>query len=581
VYQCGDSRLSATLNIRENQNVQYISSSDNAPALSRQQTHFDSNPVQEHITAILTKLRAERRLNGLILYVSDYSGQQLHLRSFSTRMTLNEEKKAEIRKTALPFETSEKQSFAAHVFNQRQPQYSADSNSDPLFDPETLQKVGVYGAAYGVPIRVGHRVFGVLIAWFEPSDFSTELDLELQLSCNVLATLIEKANRDHFKFLSLVYLSELIHLVVHQKSAESVVECAVQCIGFAGLERVRVFGYDRSTEWFDLLRAHDLSGETSYEPGPLGQYRPSENPYTDFFFKFCGLDRSEEFDPSQSNQQHAFLFRSDNFGVDPNGDRFDRPNDLPWIVAPMLSSNGLLGYVSGDNRLNRQSIRSETVAYLQAATWLTSIALANSDERKSFDISIFNRFVEPLFNSAAHGSPVKSRFGLYESEEDGPTYFGSPDFVKIKSIIDDDGRFALTKNKYNSENISEMSEIELLVDVLSATHSQVEAEGAGPIRVTFRVEAENRNLLATVCNSLVSRDGLGPAEYGQRADELRLGFSTRANLVEFAGRAKNLEKVFDEAASNPELQEALLGGVLDVAEVQPFIPDDLFGLIKN
>lgn len=573
--------MSATLNIRENHNVQYISSSDNAPALSRQQTHFDSNPVQEHITAILTSLRSERSLNGLILYVSDYSGQQLHLRSFSTRKTLTEEQKSQIRKTALPFETSAKQSFAAHVFNQRRPQYSSDSNSDPLFDQETLKKVGVYGAAYGVPIRVGHRVFGVLIAWFEPSEFSDDLDTELQLSCNVLATLIEKANRDHFKFLSLVYLSDLIHLVLRKKSLTSVIDTAVQCIGFAGLERVRVFGFDRSTKWFDLLKANDLSGETEYEASRLIQHHPGENPYTDFFFDFCGLNHSENDNPVYANQQHAFLFRSDNFGPDPNGDRFDRPTDLPWIVAPMLSKSGLLGYVSGDNRLNRQSIRSETVAYLQAATWLTSIALAPDEDRNDFDLSLFNKFVEPLFNSASEGSPLKSRFGLYESEDEGPTYFGSPDFIKIKSVIDEDGRFVLIKRNCKASNNSEMSEVELLFDVLSARQSQIESEGESAVRVRFRVEAEKRDVLVSVCNLLISRDGLGPAEYGSRADELRLGFATRAKLVEFAGRAKNLEKVFTEVSSNSALQAKLAAGILDVHEVRDDLPEDVYQLIKG
>jgi hypothetical protein len=107
---------------------------------------------------------------------------------------------------------------------------------------------------------------------------------------------------------------------------------------------------------------------------------------------------------------------SRDLGEDPSGPAVRKPPGLPWVVAPLVISGKLFGYIAADKRVTRADISAADLEYVSLFGVLAAQAIANEQIRRPrFEVW------GTLFEKAAD----KIRL-LYESptgvppEENGP-----------------------------------------------------------------------------------------------------------------------------------------------------------------
>ena len=175
-----------------NTDAQNIEDPIETPIGLNQQTHFSRNSLAENIDRILSHASKTYELNGLILYLSNFDEQTLDLVSASGTTC----SRAKLFSIQLPMEISLRRSFAAHIYNRKMSDFVPDSHKSELFCKDTLGEVGVSGAAFGMPLRLGHQSYGVLIAWAKPHIFSVDIKNKLKVKAKIVASMLAKSQLD-------------------------------------------------------------------------------------------------------------------------------------------------------------------------------------------------------------------------------------------------------------------------------------------------------------------------------------------------------------------------------------------------
>ena len=395
----------------------------------QQVSSFGPRSLQRYVNRVLQDTVENLNLNGLILYVADYQANQLMLRSGSGH-TCSTDKLFSI---SLPYDaSSEPSSFGALVFQTGLPQHSDDSAKDDRFDTDALSTVGVSGAAFGLPLRIGHRCYGSLIAWADRGVLSESTQSQIAAQRNVVTYMIAKAHRDESRYQALASLSELAAMSHRSMSLNSLAGQTMAALTNAGFDRARLFTYDLEKDVFRLVESVDLSGATIYQSSDPRycnlKYDPDKNFYLDYIFRDIGYYPRFKRPPSNVlSQQRAYLFRTGHFGHDPNADLFDRPEHLPWIVTPLLTERGCIGYISADNRSTQRPIVGENVAYMLAVAHLVSIAASSKTDRFSEDLLRVSKFINPLFLDNFGGASPWT-YDWFDGDEGQPVRFQAPGF---------------------------------------------------------------------------------------------------------------------------------------------------------
>lgn len=549
------------------------------PALSRQQTSFEESPINGPVQDILESLRVLSRLNGAILYVVDNHEAVLHLKSFSSNKPISDSESEEIRRVKLPCDAKVEKSFAASIFSSRIPDYSDDSWADKKFSTRTLKLVGVTGAAYGVPVALDHQIFGVLIAWADVNQMSEFTRKEVRVAASGITTILAKFNRDVMKFKSIGGLTTVSQKISRDFSMDHIFNEMAGVLKYAMFERSRFFVRRNESDYFDLAFENDTTGKTSYPTfSTVSETYAGTGASPHFQYIFNHFLMAGVYSKPKDEllaKQHAFLFSSLDLGVDPFGAKFDRPTDLQWIFAPILSVDGLIGYISVDNRISRRFIRSENVAYLQAVGWLMKLFLSSQTGQIEEELDAFRRYIQPIYTSVMDGKTDGSRGpGLYSRKQNGPRIYISPDFNS--HILKFDSKDLAFYNS-SSINVEEetISKYETICENFRGTFLRALPNSEHTVHQFMMTTGGGGAIRAIFCaNSIASPRAFGPATGVADASLVQFSFKSETDFESFVKRLEKMKPLIEHFMELPEI-EGRISGAFDLEEVEDLVPASL------
>ena len=204
-----------------------------------------------------------------------------------------------------------------------------------------------------------------------------------------------------------------------------------------GLNRVRIFRYRRDVDYFEFAGQKSICQSDPVVAGikdphlPI-HYHKNNNRYLHFVFSSMRrYPLNDELAVDLHGNLGCFLFRSDNFGTDPNAVRMGRDPDTPWLVIPLFTAKGCYGYISADNQVYRNNIRNISIARLLAAAWLFILSIDRNPNRYRSILRKIDEFVIPLFLPEEVSKSRRPMIGLFSINDYGePEYLSVPDFKK-------------------------------------------------------------------------------------------------------------------------------------------------------
>lgn len=507
-------------------------------------THFDNNSLSEAIETIIRQIWNNYELTGLVLYVADYERKTLKVRSGSGHKCSDEA----LFETELDFDNTKCPSFAALVFSEGLPQESNDSLKDPRFDHAALQKLGVHGAALGVPLRDGHRRYGSLIAWAEPKKLTEPTKIQISAQCDLIISALIKANRDRRQFSVLGKLSDLLLHCETEIDLRSVSSKCVDIALTANFDRVRLFSAIEGDKRFELIACADALGHYEYSIGSVLDFGKTESPY--FNFLLDTLNRNKELENNFETQStKAFLFRNANFGPDPYALSFDRPAELPWLVVPFYMSGNLLGYMVCENGSTNRSISSESIAYILL---LVEIVVSSLEDRRKIYYEFLKRissYTLPIYVPLMENSPSYNGIDIFfDTEVGGPLIFSAPEYQRTSISI---GAKSSKQQVIGAKKVSETEGIQKISNVarnaLMSTRTTLGSLGDDEDAEEFSVvvSEEIERFKARVGSQLDSSD---PATHTPYSFGLRVLSHLKSSILDKTpASGLDLQGLFDEA----------------------------------
>jgi PAS domain S-box-containing protein len=312
-------------------------------------------PSEAALKNLLISVKEGFGYDAGIVYLADYQEERLVCAAYLDSMALPVDGKQ--------FSYSFKdESAATKIFHERQGFFSTDPWNDKAFNKKGLRAFRIDGPVIGVPLLVGARVVGVLVAWSRCGTVPSKKDIEgLRLQACFTASAVYELELREYHQKRKVALSTLQHRLPAQSSEFSSEEYLVQlllAVREAGFERARVFRYERQTRSFQCVGS---LGVTNRWTSTGVSIAAKSNPYAKHLEEtFLQNPAARFYDPCNA----------DYFGADPDAAAFDTPLDVPWVAVPLIAGGELFGMIVADNALSYQRIDRDGLEYLTVLSGL-------------------------------------------------------------------------------------------------------------------------------------------------------------------------------------------------------------------
>jgi signal transduction histidine kinase/GAF domain-containing protein len=315
-----------------------------------------SHPPQEVLTDILRSVRSIHPCNGAIIYYADYQERRLVSKAYIAPKDVDHDKCKD-----LSYLFNE-HSFATFVLNNRGPEFSNSPAQDKRVNQKGIEAFKIDGPLAGLPLIFQDKVVGVLVVW--TSADQTPLDQSnigiLEPFARLAAANIAMSSQQDTVLRSIEVMLQLIQT---ELSLQNKLELILSLVKEAGFDRVRVFRFDRDTNSFLPVTSLPKDNPENF---PECVIPIEENPFA-----------KDTHDDAHLNPS-ARIYDQSRFGVDPHSRELGKPEDLPWVVIPLVIAGKLYGQIAADNAERRQPIPRDSLPYLTLLGTFAALAIANT-----------------------------------------------------------------------------------------------------------------------------------------------------------------------------------------------------------
>jgi signal transduction histidine kinase/putative methionine-R-sulfoxide reductase with GAF domain len=311
------------------------------------------------LKSILTSVREIYQLDGGIIYIADEANRVLRCSAYISDKSLAITNPGEF-----SYRFNEP-AFATEVFRTQRTHFSMAPSDDPIVNKRGLQAFQIDSAMIGLPLTFDDKVVGVLVAWSDryrlddAGRHTTELQRFGRLAAANIAFSASEQQRTNVLQAVQHILSEMQSELSREKNLRVI------------LDAIRIVGFDRAF----VFQAGE-NGQKFFCADSVG----TENPE-----RFRGYTTSSIADPYINDLTETALanpkarrYEPVQFGLPPDCEGLERPPDLPWVLAPLVITGKLYGYIAADNAETRREISDVTLGYVTLLGGLAAQAIANS-----------------------------------------------------------------------------------------------------------------------------------------------------------------------------------------------------------
>jgi GAF domain-containing protein len=284
------------------------------------------------LTMVLRDVERELGFHRGLVYLANYRSATLDLwaATDASPLTNREQWSLRLAETAV----------ATKVFVENHWRHWPDAHQTPYLRADRRERFAIAGPILGMPIRFGSVPVGVLILWGGAGADRPKLEdvAQIEQFTNLAPTTFYSRERERM----LLAVEKLINTAADISEPEELVRVLLQTILDIGLDRARVFRcLDPVDASFECLGSLGVDS-----PGALRGTVIKNCEHVAYMSEGrLVIRRARYFDPSLPEAN-----------PDPNAELLLKPTDLPWINAPILLANNLLGYIAADNKATRRKI---------------------------------------------------------------------------------------------------------------------------------------------------------------------------------------------------------------------------------
>jgi len=326
-------------------------------AIYKQMIERSQNP-EEPLYAILNSVQRGMGFDGVLIYIADYREARLRcVASLPQR-----------RDTAGFSYRFSDVAFATKILLDGQPQFVRDPWNDPQVSRDGLARFDIHGPMIGVPILFGAVAVGVLVVFGwksrhpQPDDVGA-LGQYAKLAVTTIAISdVERQRHDAI----LMIRSILAQMQNPSEDVYRLLRSVLKGAVSAGFDRARVLRLRENEEGGVFVCLDSYGGD---EPRALAG-------------KTIAISQSKYAQKTMSDFREGRLeprirVPRREFGEDPYGSDLNKPPGVPWVVAPLVVSGKLFGYIAADKSVTKAEISVADVEYLGLFGTLAAQAIAN------------------------------------------------------------------------------------------------------------------------------------------------------------------------------------------------------------
>jgi putative methionine-R-sulfoxide reductase with GAF domain/DNA-binding transcriptional MerR regulator len=317
-------------------------------------------PIDAH-QAILDSLHEKFGLDGGVVYVVEEEHRQLRAKAVRSHLA------APPAHLVLSFDD---QSFATRIFHARCGCFTESPATDVSVDPRELFDPGAASGLVGVPLLLGAKVVGVLVAWASSPQVARPQERDkkaLEDYAQLVVTSFVISQAEIRRREGLAQIQRVMRLLQEGNLPEDrIVREILEGVVRSHFKRARLFKYEENRHRFVCLDSYGIDEPGAYTGVPVD----TSGPYA-----------AQTIDEWKRGDLGPKVRTPDKmFGPDPNARALKKPANLTWAIAPMVVGGRLFGYLAADNvpsaEIGLEAL--ETLAVF-AAIAAHGIASRNSD----------------------------------------------------------------------------------------------------------------------------------------------------------------------------------------------------------
>jgi signal transduction histidine kinase len=215
----------------------------------------------------------------------------------------------------------------------------------------------------GVPLLRGDTVLAVLVGWSQNRLQASPAHIDDLISFGLLAaafletSVVDVKRRLVFQELSAALTKS--HVGLSEDAALRLIMDALRNFPF---DRVRLYRFELKSRMFIPI---DSSGMRNPDSFLSARISADTNPYSRDIFQNILIN------------QKARIYSQEQLGYDPDASALEKPQHLPWAVAPLVLNNELIGQIVVDNAFSGRELTHECLQYLDTISTFTVCAFAN------------------------------------------------------------------------------------------------------------------------------------------------------------------------------------------------------------
>ena len=362
-----------------------------------QQFTAPSPPRDELPHSILESVRDIYGFDAGVIYIVDHIDQVLRCSAYMGCEHVNVDPKEQL------IYRFDDLAIATKVLRENQGYFSHNPATDPKFDPTGVRIFQICGPLIAVPMSFGDKAVGVLVVWSRQNHLITPAHIErLEPFARIAAANVAIAESERRRSVVLKAIQNILTQMQSELDVKKNLGVILHGVLAAGFDRVRLFKREGDTH--NLIYVDSLGMEA---PDKLARVTIAVegNPY----LKDLSTPLVEPI---------ARIYTTDMHGQTPAGLAFDRPDDLPWVVMPLVILGRLHGYIGADTKHTRREITQENLDYVTLLGVLAAQAIANADTIETLRAS---RLKDEFLQRMAHifGSTTSGVQMLVQNLRDG------------------------------------------------------------------------------------------------------------------------------------------------------------------